>query len=93
MTSEILHLATVHMCILALNGSLNIVPAPSVMYLYCVKVYVLVNVTLSRDFSFYLQKHFLMSPTFYDHRTESHPILMLVVFELISHGEPKILFQ
>jgi hypothetical protein len=52
MTSELSHLAMVRMCIFVLNGSLNIFPAPSVMYFYCVKVYVLFSVTLSRDFIF-----------------------------------------
>jgi hypothetical protein len=37
---------------IVLNGSLIIFPAPSVMYFYCVKYYVLFNVTLSNDFIF-----------------------------------------
>jgi hypothetical protein len=37
---EILHLAMVPMCILVLNGSLNIFPFSSVMYFYYVKFYV-----------------------------------------------------
>jgi hypothetical protein len=48
--SELSHLATVRWCIFVLNGSLNIVLAPSVMYFYYVKIYVLFNVTLPRYF-------------------------------------------
>jgi hypothetical protein len=49
-TSELSHLDKVHMCIFVLNGSLNIIPAPSIMYLCYVKFYVLFSVTLSIPF-------------------------------------------
>jgi hypothetical protein len=46
----LLHLAMLHFCIFVLNGSLNNFLVPSITYFYCVKVYVLFSVTLSKYF-------------------------------------------
>jgi len=90
MTSVLSPLAMVWMCIFVLNCILNIVPVPSIMYFYCVKLYVLFSVTLSAYFILILNKFSWWAYSFMIIELRVIPSLWSLCFELISHGKPKL---